>query len=215
MLPKRKRNRFFGFDYSQGACYFVTSCVQNMACVFGKVEEEQLQLNRFGQIAESQWWEVTSQYPYLRSHAFVVMPNHMHALLEIKSQPAAHEETLVNRNILREDESRGKLEGVTGREGGGLEHKVDRENGDGACVRTGHNLSLPEDGFGKIKSLSQIMGAYKTTSSKLIRLAGLSEFAWQRSFHDHIVRDAKGFHAIKEYIENNPASWVADRFNRS
>ncbi|WP_231583486.1 transposase [Rufibacter radiotolerans] len=58
------------------------------------------------------------------------------------------------------------------------------------------------------------MGAYKSNSSRLIRLAGLIEFAWQRSFHDHIIRDEKGFHNIKEYIENNPANWLADRFYR-
>jgi hypothetical protein len=66
----------------------------------------------------------------------------------------------------------------------------------------------------KIKSLSELMGAYKTTASKQIHLAGDSEFAWHRSFYDHIIRDARGYHNISAYIENNPAKWEADRFNR-
>jgi hypothetical protein len=54
-----------------------------------------------------------------------------------------------------------------------------------------HDQSLP-----KIKSLSEIMGSYKTTASKQIHLAGYREFALQRSFHDHIIRDQKSFEKI-------------------
>ncbi len=56
------------------------------------------------------------------------------------------------------------------------------------------------------------MGAYKTTTSKQIHLAGLPEFKWQRSFHDHIIRDAKSFETITNYIENNPQNWPEDMF---
>ncbi|MBW7465933.1 hypothetical protein ABID22_000403 [Pontibacter aydingkolensis] len=41
----------------------------------------------------------------------------------------------------------------------------------------------------KIKSLSELIGAYKTTTTKLTRAAGLPDFSWQRSFHDHIIRN--------------------------
>ena len=37
----------------------------------------------------------------------------------------------------------------------------------------------------KTKSLSGLMGAFKTTSSKLIHQQGFEYFAWQRSFYDH------------------------------
>lgn len=48
------------------------------------------------------------------------------------------------------------------------------------------------------------MGAYKTTTSKQIHLLGLDSFAWQRSFHDHIIRDEKSFINISNYIATNP-----------
>lgn len=35
---------------------------------------------------------------------------------------------------------------------------------------------------------------------------------WQRSYHDHIVRDEKGFDMIWEYVEDNPARWKKDCF---
>lgn len=64
----------------------------------------------------------------------------------------------------------------------------------------------------KIKSLSELMGAYKTTTSKQIRLAGLPEFAWQRSFHDHIIRNERAYANIANYIADNPARWNEDLF---
>ena len=47
----------------------------------------------------------------------------------------------------------------------------------------------------------ELMGAFKTTSSKLIHQSGFNEFAWQRSFHDHIIRDDFSFYRIREYIK--------------
>ncbi|ADQ78812.1 hypothetical protein Palpr_0656 [Paludibacter propionicigenes WB4] len=62
----------------------------------------------------------------------------------------------------------------------------------------------------KIKSVSQLMGALKTTSSKQIHLLGNMNFEWQRSFHDHIVRDADSYDSIYNYITDNPTRWNED-----
>lgn len=35
---------------------------------------------------------------------------------------------------------------------------------------------------------------------------------WQKSFHDHIIRDEKEYLMIWEYIENNPVKWQIDRY---
>jgi REP element-mobilizing transposase RayT len=65
----------------------------------------------------------------------------------------------------------------------------------------------------KIKPLSDVIGAFKTTSSKLIHQMGLLEFNWQRSFYDHIIRNEKILNKIRQYIEFNPAQWYHDRNN--
>jgi len=36
--------------------------------------------------------------------------------------------------------------------------------------------------------------------------------AWQRSFHDHIIRDEAEFLRIWQYVEDNPTLWVEDRY---
>jgi putative transposase len=198
-MKNRKRNRMVGYDYSRNNLYFVTSCVKNMECCFGEVvsvgtgrdlsvhypdgnnpdgnnpdgnnpgeNESEMILNEYGIIANNQleWLEI--QYPYIELHSYKVMPNHIHAIIEIDS--------LKVNSIGKND--------------------TDKQN----------------SGNIKIKSLSQIMGAYKTTSSKLIHQADYDAFAWHRSFHDHIIRDEKSYQNILNYIENNPNCWDKDKF---
>jgi hypothetical protein len=62
----------------------------------------------------------------------------------------------------------------------------------------------------KIKSLSEIMGAYKTSVSKQIHLLGFMDFSWQRSFHDYIIRDENSYNFIVDYIGTNPTKWELD-----
>jgi hypothetical protein len=58
------------------------------------------------------------------------------------------------------------------------------------------------------KSLvSTFVRSVKTTTTKEI---GFS--LWQRSFHDHIIRDEADYSRIAEYIEQNPAKWEEDCF---
>ena len=89
-------------------------------------------------------------------------------------------------------------------------------------VGTGLDLSLPNAPFlpndrslpaTPSLSLSNIIGALKTTSSIKIHQTGFHDFSWQRSFHDRIVRDAKALEQIRWYIHQNPANWSNDRNN--
>jgi REP element-mobilizing transposase RayT len=80
----------------------------------------------------------------------------------------------------------------------------------GNVVGTGRDLSLQT----RIKPLSDIIGAFKTTTSKLIHLSGSPEFQWQRSFYDHIIRNEKDFYRIKKYIQENTINWEFDRNNK-
>ena len=35
---------------------------------------------------------------------------------------------------------------------------------------------------------------------------------WQRSYYDHVIRDESDYLTRWNYIENNPAKWILDRF---
>jgi len=73
--------------------------------------------------------------------------------------------------------------------------------------------TVPYDPDFKIKSLSQIIGAFKTTSSKIIHNDGFLEFKWQKSYYDHIIRNQNDFERIRDYIINNPLNWSTDKFH--
>ncbi|NHZ85029.1 MAG: hypothetical protein GWP19_04010 [Planctomycetia bacterium] len=65
----------------------------------------------------------------------------------------------------------------------------------------------------KIKSLSELIGVFKTTSSKLIHRTGLPDFLWQRSFYDHVIRNERSLYKIRKYIRYNPLKWYIDKNN--
>ena len=35
---------------------------------------------------------------------------------------------------------------------------------------------------------------------------------WQKSFHDHVIRNRRSYQKIREYIKNNPVTWENDCF---
>ena len=54
-------------------------------------------------------------------------------------------------------------------------------------------------------SVPQIIQSWKILVTKE---AGFSP--WQRSYHDHVIRNQTDFDRIWTYIENNPARWNLD-----
>ena len=85
----------------------------------------------------------------------------------------------------------------------------------GIAVGNGRDRSLqPNDRpQPKIKPLPELMGAFKTTSSKLIHRNGLPEFQWQKSYYDRIVRTESSLNTMREYVRNNPLNWETDSEN--
>jgi len=75
-------------------------------------------------------------------------------------------------------------------------------------------------GASPVPTLSKIIGSVKSKSSieylKFIKRNNLniSGQIWQRSFHDHIIRDEKSLYEIREYIVSNPLNWETDEENR-
>jgi REP element-mobilizing transposase RayT len=82
-LHDRQSIRLKGYDYSRPGFYFVTICVQNMKHIFGRVIDGKMILNEFGKIAWDFWCQIDSRYQNTQVDEFVVMPNHMHGIIEI------------------------------------------------------------------------------------------------------------------------------------
>jgi REP element-mobilizing transposase RayT len=86
-LPFRKSPRLTGFDYATAGAYFVTICTHHMEPRFGSVVNRMLTLNDAGQMVASHWETNIERYPGAALDAFVIMPNHLHAIVFLGTDP--------------------------------------------------------------------------------------------------------------------------------
>ena len=168
-----------------------------------------MQLSPIGKLAEKFWYEIPVHFPFVRLGAFVVMPNHIHGIIEIRKNKK-----------FRMAENGLDLQN-------GIENNFDNNN-DIDYVETRHALSLrspdhsPDHNklqpIGKNRyqnqgknTLSSIIGSYKSAVTRNARKIN-PNFKWQPGFYEHIIRDKNDYHRISKYILNNPRNWRNDRF---
>ena len=78
---QRHSIRLKGYDYSQSGAYFVTICAHNRQCLFGAVEDGDMYLNGAGEMVQTVWNEIPRYYAGVEPGAFVIMPDHVHAIV--------------------------------------------------------------------------------------------------------------------------------------
>lgn len=81
--PKRKRIRLQNFDYASPNYYFVTICTHEKKHIFGMGDH----LTRYGKIAQTCFVTVNDVFPSVKIDKYVIMPNHIHAIIAIKNEP--------------------------------------------------------------------------------------------------------------------------------
>jgi len=62
------------------------------------------------------------------------------------------------------------------------------------------------------KSVSDLVGVFKSLSDRAVRNEMSMIRIWQKSFHDHIIRDEKDFQTHWLYIEENLNRWNEDEY---
>ncbi len=85
-LHHRRSIRLPGYDYTSPGAYFVTLCVRDRECIFGRVAGGLMELNEWGRAAAESWLWLAEQYPYVELDEWVVMPNHMHGIIVIVNE---------------------------------------------------------------------------------------------------------------------------------
>ena len=144
-LPQRKRNRLEYFNYSSEEFYFITICVRDRLPLLGKIENSNIELTREGIAVEQHIKEISKIYDNVVLDEYVIMPNHIHIILNITAE--------------------------------------------------------------RDKTISTIIGQFKRIVSKEVKYS-----IWQKSFHEHIIRNEKQYYFIKEYIRNNIINWENDLY---
>ncbi len=72
-----------GFDYSMAGAYFITMVTYQRSCIFGDIEDGEMQLNVFGQIIKQTWEWLSNHFTYVELDTYIVMPNHFHGIIKI------------------------------------------------------------------------------------------------------------------------------------
>jgi REP-associated tyrosine transposase len=87
--PGHRSIRLQDYDYSAPGSYFVTICAHEKRCIFGRISGPGVELNAPGRIVRECWIAIPLHFARVNVHAFVIMTNHMHGIIEIGCQAGA------------------------------------------------------------------------------------------------------------------------------
>ncbi len=176
-------------DYAGDGRYFITVCTANRECLFGQILQRELDASPIGEIVLREWDKSFEMRQELFCDAFVLMPNHLHAILRIEN---ASVQTHGRASYLSNSSGTPATPG-------------EMKTHDRASV-------LP---CRSPKSISSFMAGFKSSATKLINEYRNTpgQPVWQARFHDHIIRNDGEFQRISNYIINNPVNWRNDKFN--
>jgi REP element-mobilizing transposase RayT len=106
-VHRRRSIRLKDYSYSQAGAYFVTLCTSGRECIFGSIVEGVMRLDAFGTIVRDCWNDLRHTFPDVGFEIFVVMPNHFHAIIVIRTDAVGaihelplHENKLARRRML-------------------------------------------------------------------------------------------------------------------
>ncbi|MFN8483222.1 MAG: transposase [Anaerolineae bacterium] len=192
-IHHRRSIRLKGYDYSQAGAYFITICVQQRESLLGEIHAGSLQLNAAGEMVQRVWEKMTERFSHTALDAYVVMPNHFHAIIWLVSPSDAS-----------------ALNGWLGQDASDV--SVGRDISEGQA----QGLPLPRGREG----LGEIIGAFKslTTVDYIdgVRQLGWPAFKgrlWQRNYWEHIIRDDASLERLRDYIQTNPQRWQEDQLH--
>ena len=187
-LPVRKKLRLTGYSYSDAGCCFVAICTKNGEFMFGNIADKIMRLSEYGEIVKTDLLNIPKHYDNVKIDNHVIMPNHLHMIISLTGA--------------------GKSTGA-GRASASPTALVGHSSV-GAPLAAPAPLTAAAPFHAPLANIvSPIIGnivrGYKSGVSRNI---GFS--LWQRSFHDHIIRNETEYQRIWQYIDENPARWPED-----
>jgi putative transposase len=177
---ERQATRLQGYDYTRGGLYFITIRAKMMDDYFGTIENQKIELNEIGQKANQYWLDIPDHYSRVKLHEHVIMPDHVHGIIELKPADDAGLDIPVV----------GPCHGMA--------LQPEYPNPSANQNKFGHPIS---------GSISMIVNQYKSSVKRWCNKNGYRYFQWQSRFYDHIIRDYKSYMIITNYIRENPSNW--------
>jgi len=199
------------YDYSQTGLYFVTVCSYNKKNIFGEIEDGEVYMNDTGVMADECWQTIPRHFTNTVLHEYIIMPNHVHGIIEIiKPAGARHfspniehisfktqtQNSTIHNDVIFTDRAR-----------------MNAMNGAGS--KRAKDVS-PLRQCGTSQTVGSIVRGFKIGVTKWLR-NNLPEYypknksVWQRNYYEHIIRNEPSYQNITNYIINNPSTWIKDK----
>ena len=220
-IHHRQSIRLQGYDYSQAGLYFITICCDKMICRFGTIENEQMLLNDAGKIADECWMNIPVHFPSAILHPHIVMPNHIHGIIELSIPDVGAGDFLVGAENLvvgaedflpQQPIQQNKFQNMIPRSIGsivkgfkiGVSKWFRQNDGEGDVIEGGDVIVVGTD--------VSIVGAENLLPLRPKKFEPKKSI-WQRNYYEHIIRDWIAYQNIANYIVNNPSKWNEDKFH--
>lgn len=203
----RRSIRLKGYDYTQEGLYFITLCIQDREHIFGEIKDGEMQLNAFGKIAENEWLNTPNIRDHVSLHEHIIMPNHMHGIIEITFQKSNTPEIGAFKSP---SQSIGSI--IRGYKIATIKRIKDLiKNSNPGELK---ERDKKENYKGEFKRKENYKGELRFAPTEAKKIINLDFKIWQRNYYEHIIRDKKAYKNISNYIINNPKKWEEDQFNK-
>ncbi|MGD2034367.1 MAG: hypothetical protein PVF73_04880 [Bacteroidales bacterium] len=90
-MQERKIIRLKNYDYTTPNLYFITICTMGMEPYFGRVLNKKMVYSAIGEKAIQNWLKIPGLFNKIKLYDFIVMPNHVHGILEIRRSPYSNQ----------------------------------------------------------------------------------------------------------------------------
>jgi putative transposase len=229
--------RLKGYDYSREGLYFITLCVQNRKCLFGQIENHKMILNEPGRMVETEWLELATRFPTIELHEQVVMPNHFHGIIELKTKNSiiptvgaslmdAPDDVETTDNVGQPQgiASNGQPQGISpngqpqGISSNGQPQGISPNGQPQGIASNGQPQGIAPTRYAP--TIGDIMDAFKLITT-VEYIQGVKNYGWkpfdrriwQRNYWEHIIRNIDEYNRIADYISANPSKWNNDQLN--
>lgn len=189
-------------DY-KGGSYFITICTKNREFYFGYITNGEMVYSDLGQYAIECLEQIPSHFPHVEIPVFIVMPNHIHAIIVINAPAPVETQDIASQK--HENFIHSETQDFASQKHEKFIHSVTQ---DFASLQKDETKQK----FGpQSKNLASVVRGFKIGVTKYAKENDLA-FAWQPRFHDHIIRNQYEMNRITNYIQNNVIRWKDDCF---
>lgn len=182
----RRSIRLKDYDYGSPGIYFVTIVTAKRELLF----DNQI----YRRIAEANWRAIQRHFKNVTLDESIVMPNHLHGIIEITSDPGKGEAFAVSRSTENFDSL----------------NQTNAQRDDNSANASPLQARGVQPG-----ALGAIVGNFKSVTTRRVNNMrhATGTTIWQRNYYEHIVRNEKELNRIREYVASNPPLWEFDREN--